>query len=260
MNHLRTLFSHFDISYRPTEESFAQIETALLPHLLRILKRDESLWETVEIVPGIKLPWTKEKGESGWGYVNTVLFQSIVHGDPKEKFKVLFAAAKEMIPSMGSKADELEEILDKKENQDSLRDILDMLMTTRLASIITDIAKEVDMEAMGVKMDDMEQFLEIAKNPMEHPLVKAILARVHTIVEEKVRHGKINVTELRSEMEMLRVKFQSSFGKYMNNAVFGGNTTGNTAAEIVSNHPDARRARMLARLQRKQQDKNRTKE
>ena len=37
----------------------------------------------------------------------------------------------------------------------------------------------------------------------------------------------------------------------------GGNTTGNTGQQILSNHPDARRARMLARLQRKQQEKTR---
>ena len=53
---------------------------------------------------------------------------------------------------------------------------------------------------------------------------------------------------------MLRAKFQSSFGRYLNQMVVGdeGNTTGNTAAQILSNHPDARRARMLARLQKKQ--------
>jgi hypothetical protein len=36
-----------------------------------------------------------------------------------------------------------------------------------------------------------------------------------------------------------------------------GNTTGNTTQQILSNHPEARRARMLARLQKKQQQKTR---
>ena len=45
----------------------------------------------------------------------------------------------------------------------------------------------------------------------------------------------------------------------MNEQVLGvqGNTTGNTAAQILSNHPDARRARMMARLQKKQKEKAR---
>jgi hypothetical protein len=59
---------------------------------------------------------------------------------------------------------------------------------------------------------------------------------------------------------MLRAKFQSSFGKYLNEMIVGdggGGTTGNTSAQILSNSPDARRARMLARLQKKQKEKAR---
>jgi hypothetical protein len=54
---------------------------------------------------------------------------------------------------------------------------------------------------------------------------------------------------------MIRAKFRSSFGKYLNEAILGddgADRTGNTSQQILSNHPDARRARMLARLQKKQ--------
>jgi hypothetical protein len=84
--------------------------------------------------------------------------------------------------------------------------------------------------------------------------------RAKMILEDKIKSGKINQQELAKEVEVIRAKFQSSFGKYLNEALLGEETgprTGNTAQQILSHHPDARRARMMARLQRKQQEKGR---
>jgi hypothetical protein len=96
------------------------------------------------------------------------------------------------------------------------------------------------------------------QNPKDHPALNEIMDRARMILEEKIKSGKLNQDELRRDIENIRAKMQSSFGKYLNQAVLGedaGNTTGNTPQVILSNHPDARRARMLARLQKKQQQK-----
>jgi hypothetical protein len=96
------------------------------------------------------------------------------------------------------------------------------------------------------------------RNPQESPALSELMDRAKMLLEDRVQTGKINPDELRREIEMLRAKFQSSFGKYLNEAIVGeGNTSGNTAAQILSSHPDARRARMLARLQKKQKEKGR---
>lgn len=90
-------------------------------------------------------------------------------------------------------------------------------------------------------------------------MLKEIMDRARAVLEDKIKSGKIDQDALRRDIENIRAKFQSSFGKYINQAVLGedaGNTTGNTPQVILSNHPDARRARMLARLQKKQQQKN----
>jgi hypothetical protein len=59
---------------------------------------------------------------------------------------------------------------------------------------------------------------------------------------------------------MLKEKFKHSLGRLFKKEFFGetaaaggagGDRPTPTAAELVSNHPEARRARMLARLQRK---------
>jgi hypothetical protein len=85
-----------------------------------------------------------------------------------------------------------------------------------------------------------------------------LMERAQQLLEEKIRRGHINQQELIREIEMLRAKFTSSFGKYLNEMLVGdagGGTTGNTSAQILSNSPEARRARMMARMAKKRQEK-----
>jgi hypothetical protein len=98
------------------------------------------------------------------------------------------------------------------------------------------------------------------RNPQESPVLQELMDRAKMILEDRIKSGKINQQELVREIEMIRAKFQSSFGRYLNEVIVGdagGGTTGNTSQQILSNSPDARRARMLARLQKKQKEKTR---
>jgi hypothetical protein len=154
----------------------------------------------------------------------------------------------------GSHADELDNILNDEETKDSLKEMLDLIMNTRLAGIVGEIAQSISLEDLGVNLENPEQMLEVLRNPQESPVIKEIMARAQAILEDRIRTGKINQQEIARDIENIRAKFQSSFGRYLNEMIVGdqGNTTGNTAEQILSNHPDARRARMLARLQKKQ--------
>jgi hypothetical protein len=116
------------------------------------------------------------------------------------------------------------------------------------------------MSDIQFDLDDPAKLLEMLRNPQEHEGLREVMDRAKSILEDKIKTGKVNQQELAKEVEMIRAKFQSSFGKYLNEALLGEETgprTGNTAQQILSNHPDARRARMMARLQRKQQEKAR---
>jgi hypothetical protein len=96
------------------------------------------------------------------------------------------------------------------------------------------------------------------RNPKESPALKELMERAQMLLEEKIRNGHINQQELVREIEMLRAKFQSAFGRYLNEMVVGdagGGTTGNTGQQILSNSPQARHARMVARLQKRQKEK-----
>lgn len=261
MEHLRNLVELFKEQHptlKAREELFPHIESTLLPHLLRVIQRDDTLFAEIELFPGIKVDW--KGGDENWKRVHMAMIYSVLHGDPKEKFGKIMEAVKGMIPGGSSQADEMEKILEDEETQSSMGEMLELIMSTRLVSIVGDVIASIQLADLDINFDDPEKLMELMRNPQDHPVLKEVMDRARMVLEEKVKSGKINQRELQRDIENIRAKFQSSFGKYLNQAILGddaGNTTGNTAQQILSNHPDARRARMLARLQKKQQQKSR---
>lgn len=260
MDHLRKLMNYFKEKEVPgipraTEEVLKHIEDTFLPHALRVLKKDNTLLAEVDLFPGVKVPWTGSEEE--WSMLNMAILYAVLHGDPKEKFGKIFEAVKGVLPG-GS--DEISSILDDEETKNSFQEILELVMNTRLASIMGDIANSIRYDDLELDFENPEKILELLRNPQESPAIKVMTERAQEALKERIESGKINQQELVREIEMLRAKFQSSFGKYLNEMIVGdagGGTTGNTAAQILSNHPEARRARMMARLQKKQKEKAR---
>jgi hypothetical protein len=261
MEHLRNLVELFKEQHpqlKAREELFQHIETTFLPHLLRVVQRDDTLFAEVELFPGIKVDW--KGGDENWKKVHMAMIYSVLHGNPKEKFGKIMEAVKGMIPGGTAQADEMEKILADEDTQSSMGEMLELIMNTRLVSIVGDVISSIQLADLDLNFEDPEQMMELMRNPQENAALKEVMDRARMILEEKVKSGKINPKELQRDIENIRAKFQSSFGKFLNQAVLGedaGNTTGNTAQQILSNHPDARRARMLARLQKKQQQKTR---
>lgn len=261
MEHLRNLVELFAEQHpglKAREELFGHIETTLLPHLLRILQRDDTLFADIELFPGINVDW--KGGDENWKKVHMAMIYSVLHGDPKEKFGKIMEAVKGMMPGGSTQADEFQKILEDDETQSSMAEMLELIMNTRLVSIVGDVISSLQLADLDLNFEDPEQLMAMLRNPQENEVLKEVMDRARQILEEKVKSGKINPKELQRDIENIRAKFQSSFGKFLNQAILGedaGNTTGNTAQQILSNHPDARRARMLARLQKKQQQKTR---
>ena len=263
MEHLRKLINYFKDKNvagvpRASEELFSHLEEAFLPHLLRVLKKDNTLLAEIELFPGLKVPW--EGTEQEWSLLNMALLHSVLHGDPKEKFGKIFETLKGLVPGGGTHSDEISRILEDEETQSSFQEMLELVMNTRLASLMGDIAQSVNYEDLDLDFEDPEKILAMLRNPQESPVLQEMMDRAKMILEDRIKSGKINQQELVREIEMIRAKFQSSFGKYLNEMIVGdagGGTTGNTSQQILSNSPDARRARMLARLQKKQKEKAR---
>jgi len=266
MEHLRNLTSYFkDKDHargvpRPTEELFVHIEETLLPHLLRVVQKDNTLFtgETaVSLFPGVDVRDLWDGSDDAWKKVHMALLHSVLHGDPKEKFGKILETAKSLVPGMGSRADDISKILDDEETQSSFKEILDLVMNTRLASLVGEVVQSIKFDDLDLNVEDPEQILNMLQNPGEHPVLQKLMERAQTVLEDKIKNGKIDQKQLVREIETIRARCQSAFGKYLNEMVTGqaGNTTGNTSAQILSNSPEARRARMLARLQKKQREK-----
>lgn len=262
MEHLRALATFFNekdetLKLRVNEDTFAHIESLLLPHVLRVLQKDATLFAEIELFPGTRALW--DNSEEGWKRVQMALLYSVLRGDPKEKFKSILDALKGMLPGGNTQADEISAILEDEETQNSLQEFLELVMNTRLLSLVGEIAQSLEYADLGLNFEKPEELLEMLRNPAESPVLKELAERAQQLLEEKLKSGKLNQQELVREIETLRAKFQSSFGRYLNEMVTGtpGNTTGNTSAAILSNSPEARRARMLARLQKKQREKGR---
>jgi hypothetical protein len=260
MDHLRTLVSLFREAHpglKANEALFGHLETTFLPHVLRVIQKDNTLLSEVELFPGIKVAWSGTDDQ--WKALHMALLYSVLHGDPKEKFGSILEAVKKILPG-GAQTDEIESILNDEETKSSLKEMFELVMNTRLASLVGEMVQHMSLEDLNLDLENPQTILEMLRNPQEHEGLKELMDRAKMILEDKIKTGKINQQELIREIEMLRAKFQSSFGKYLNEAVLGpddGPKTGNTSAQILSNSPDARRARMLARLQRKQQEKGR---
>lgn len=262
MEHLRTLVSLFREKHsglKARDELFEHLEQTFLPHLLRVLQKDNTLLSEVELFPGIKVEW--EGTEEQWKALHMALLYSVLHGDPKEKFGTILEAVKKAIPGGfggGGPVDEIQKILEDEETKSSLSEILELIMSTRLVSLVGDIIQNISLDDLNINLDNPEALLEMMRNPQEHAGLKDLMERARAILEERIKTGKLDPQDLRRDIELIRAKFQSSFGKYLNEAILGddgGDRTGNTAQQILSNHPDARRARMLARLQKRQQQK-----
>jgi hypothetical protein len=265
MEHLRAFVQYFkdkdpNGTYpRASEELFAHIEETLLPHLLRIMRKDNTLFADPEVViqlfPEMDVKW--DGTEEVWKRLHMALLHSVLHGDPKEKFGKIIETVKGMFP--GGQSDKMMEILEDKETTDSMKEMLDLVMNTRLATIVGDLIQTIKIDDLEINFEDPEELAEIMKNPGSFPAIRNVMERAQEALKARIESGKINQHELIREIEMLRAKMTSTFGKYLNQMVIGeeGPKTGNTSKQILSNSPDARRARMLARLQKKQQEKSR---
>jgi hypothetical protein len=266
MEHLRKLVNYFkekDSARRipkATEDLFVHLEETLLPHLLQVVKKDNALFtgeNAVTLFPGVDIRDLWDGSDDLWSRLHTAMIYSVLHGDPKEKFDKILEAVKGLLPGGGEQADEISRILEDEKTKSSLKDMLDLVMNTRLASFIGDVVQTVKYDDLDLDFEDTEKILAILRDPTSSPAVNTLMERAKTIMEDRIKSGKVNQQELVREIEMLRARMQSEFGKYLNEMVVGssGNETGNTSGQILSNSPEARRARMLARLQKKQREK-----
>ena len=269
MEHLRAFIKclkdkHPDINFpRASDEVYTRLTDVLTPHGMKIMHRDASLFRSPDApqpFEGVDIRTTWVESEETWKALHLTLLFSFLRGDPKEKVSQVMEAMKHVLPATHRDTDEILKTLGTEETSSAISEIFELLMKTRLASIVGDIAASIKLDDIGIDFERPEEILEALQHPERSHAVRHIMEQVKTMLEDRIKSGRINQQELIREIEMLKAKFQSSFGKYMNEMVGIGReqpATGNTGEQILSNSPEARRARMQARLQRKLREKGR---
>jgi hypothetical protein len=123
----------------------------------------------------------------------------------------------------------------------------------RSAKVVADIIEEFDVESLGLSFDNPAELMELVRNP-ENPVMKKAIDTIQRILKNKLESGQINQQQLMSDIEGIKAKVQSLFGNVFNE-MMGGRRGEVGSSVMMSNSPEARRQRMLMRLQRKQREK-----
>lgn len=233
-----------------------RFKTLVQPHFMAAIKKDDDLFkEPREFLRGIDFSElykdaSEKKKEAIWNYTRMFLMSSYLGSDIMETVKGLWSkfTGKES-------TDEVDNILKDESTQSGLQDLLETLKDTRIFKLGMEVMENLNVEALGLEaidFTDIPALMEMVKNP-EHPVTKKAISAVQKIIEQKMRTGSLKKEDFVREIEMLKEKFKHSIGKLFKTEFFGeqGDRPTASAADLTSNHPEARRARMLARLQRK---------
>lgn len=241
------------------ERSIKTIETDFFPHVLRILQKDPEFFSERRMLFGINLSSffnheSKSTQEAIWKHLQLSLMASFMHGDIKEKVKVIIDIAKSYFAKSGEGTDKIFAILEDKKSEGYLQEILDYVLNTKIAKIFTEIVEQIDISEFDLNFDSPEELINMFRNP-EHPTIQKAIQKIQGLIKSKLEKGSLKNDDIRNEIEAIKAKITGFFGNAFNDMM--GLKKGETSSAILTgNSPEARRQRMLARLQKKVRDKN----
>jgi hypothetical protein len=240
------------------DEDVKYIETHLYPEILKVLQKDETLFEVDHILMGVNLSelWKTNKMPKDvfWKNMQMICVGSILHGDINEKITLVIAAAKKFFGMAGNENAEISKILDDEKSEDRIKEIFKFVMETRLAKIFMSIMEQFDVADLNIDITNTEECLNMLKDP-SNPKLKKFVDKIQKFIKTKIERGEIGKNQIVEELEAIKAKITSVFGSMFLNTLGGGNG-GISSADMMGNSPEARRQRMLARLQKKQREKN----
>ena len=161
----------------------------------------------------------------------------------------------------GKKADDIDEILNDDKTKSGIEELYEYFKETRIFKLAMELMETLNPEQFGldeIDWTDREKLLDMFKDMENNPLIQRAIKVVGDAVEAKIRSGNLRKEDLIHELTMLREKFKHSLGKIFQEGIFGEAPREAQRAEVLlGNSPDARRARMIARMQRKLNEKKR---
>ena len=228
------------------------------PEVLKVIQKDDAVFSVERNVFGVNISdaWAVAEDKTElWKHLHTCLLTSFLQGDIKEKITPLVDMFKSYWSGSGTENAEINKILNDSESEDKFKEILSFISETRIAKLFMSIIEQIDVTEIGFDFEKPEEVIEIIKNP-EHPISAKIIARIQNIIKAKVQRGEITQRQIEIEIEQIKTKVTSIFGDMFKDALgVGGGGAEVPATVLMGNSPEARRQRMIARLQKKQREK-----
>jgi hypothetical protein len=234
-----------------TDEVATEIETTYFPLFAKILQKDETFFHETRMLFGVNLSqyWNQNK-EVIWKHLQLCLVAAFLHGDIKSKITKVMDFAKTF---MQGKDDDISKILNDSESESRIKEILDFVMDTKLAKMFMKIVEQFDVSELNINLENPEEIIELLKNP-DNPVIQKVISKIQGIIKSKMERGELTQHGLMTEIEAIKAKVTSMFGDAFND--FLGGKKGQSSSALLSSGPEARRQRMLARLQKKLREKN----
>jgi hypothetical protein len=260
LKEIKNAFPDIELREYNLDEEVKNIEEKYYPLVLKIFQRDESFFSEDRVVCGINLYELWKRPESDheliWKNLLVVLLASIFHGDLSAKLGKFIDTAKNIWSSSGQENDEVSKILNDEHTEGHLQELLEYVKETRIAKLFMELIEEtnVDEIASEINIENPSDIIDMIKNP-DHPKMKNIVSKIQHKIQTKMQQGHFTQQQIVSEVEGIKAKIQGLFGNVINE-MLGGRRSEMSAGTLMGNSPEARRQRMIARLQRKQREKN----
>jgi hypothetical protein len=234
--------------YKDTDPT--EFETLVTPSILKVFQKDKTLFDTHFVVFGVNLsPYFPEHSELLWKHIQKCSITSFLSGDVKGKLNNLASSVKNIWGNTHT-TDEIEKLLGTEESRNKVSEILEFIMTTRLARVVISLVESIDISELGINLEDPEEITKLLQQGENNPIIEKIMRKIKTTLEDKVRKGEFTKEMLAADIETIKLKVQVAFGDVFND-MLGGRKADVPARVILGNTPEARRARMMARLHRK---------
>ena len=228
-----------------------EFEELITPSILKVLKKDVSLFESEFVMFGVNLsPLFPAKSDMIWKHLQSCSIAAFLGGDIKEKFGKIAESLKGVWGNAGHSTDEIEKLLGTEESRGKISEIMEFVMSTRIAKVVMSLIDVIDISDLGIDFENPEDVMKTFQDMENNPAIEKIMKKVKSALEDKIRKGEFTKEMLARDIEAIKVKVQTAFGDMFMDMV-GGRKANVPPQVVLGNSPEARRARMVARLQRK---------
>jgi hypothetical protein len=234
------------------DAAIGEIE-AFYPDIMKIVQKDAAFFDTPRMLFGTNLSDVFDSADAFWKNMLMCIMASFFHGDIKQKLGTIMNTVKSVWSASGQTNDEVDRLLNDDSTKGHVEELIEYVTNLRSAKMFLNIIETIDIGSLDIRLDDPTKLVEMVRNP-DNPVMQKCIETVQRALKQKLERGEFTQHQLHSDIEGVKAKVQSLFGNMFTEAL-GGRRADVPSAVMMSNSPEARRQRMLARLQRKQQEK-----